>query len=188
MTRRFASVAVFAVSALLSYPAAAQAQQTYYTYSVKFVCGFQKPITAGGETPVKTGNYATEINIHNYQFVPVPVRKKVLLLVERGEPVGREPRQVKVHAFDGIQLDPDNATMDDCFRIWELVYPGSVPPTPLPPMIGYLVLMSPEDIAVDAVYTAAAPGGAPGTLSRAISIDVERVQAKRVTLPVGAAP
>lgn len=36
-------------------------------YMVKFVCGYQKPLAAGGGEPsVKPGNYATAINIHNY--------------------------------------------------------------------------------------------------------------------------
>ena len=159
---------------------------TYYTFSVKFVCGFQ-PTFVQGEPPVKPGNYATEINIHNYTYSRADVRKKVLLLVEQGQPIGREPQQVKPRAFDGITLEADNATMDDCNRIWALLYPGVAPPTPLPLLIGYLTLTSKFDLDVDAVYTAQVyEQPSVTTPPRGISLDVERVPGKRVFIPTGA--
>ncbi len=53
-----------------------------WNYSVKFVCGRQQPIdipgtNAGGEPPVNPGNYATEINIHNYAYREFKLRKKL---------------------------------------------------------------------------------------------------------------
>lgn len=167
----------------------AQDAFTYYSYAVKFVCGIQRfSPNNPGEPPVKPGNYATEINIHNYQYNVdlVPVRKKVVLLVDRGEPIGREPRSVEPTAFDGIELKPDYATMDDCNRIAELLW-GAVP-TPMPLMIGYLVLISPYDLDVDVVYTAEVPAQPTATnpTLTGISIDVEHIAGKQLT--INAAP
>lgn len=169
----------------------------YWSFAAKFVCGYQPTLFEQpgwrGEPPVKPGNYATEINIHNYQYIyrAVPLRKKVLVLVDQGKPVGREPQQAAPRAFDTIELAPDGATMDDCNRIWELLYPTTPPPTPMPLMIGYLVILSPVDLDVDVVYTAevytthdqngqifpdfSSPTG--------IAEDVERVPGKRVYIP-----
>ena len=88
--------------------AAAQgaAAKEQYAYSVKFVCGYN-PTNLGllhdgkvtGEPPVKFGNYATEINIAwpelylddvNYVF------KHLIVLVDSGKPVGREPNVIKI--------------------------------------------------------------------------------------------
>lgn len=50
-------------------------------YSVKFVCGLQginPDITVPAEPPVKPGNYATVINIHNYHRASVVMRWKAV--------------------------------------------------------------------------------------------------------------
>lgn len=150
-----------------------------FSFAVKYVCGFQRADYGPGEPQVKPGNYATEINIQNFNNTSVDIRKRVLVLVKQGDPVGREPNFVTFAASDAITLPPQGATMDDCNRIWQLLYPGVVPPTPMPVMIGYLMLYSPTDLNVDAVYTASAPGQ-PGVEPSGTSIDVERVAAKRI--------
>src|SRR5690242_3393793 len=53
-------------------------------YSVKFLCGFQNPIDVSplgpqAEPPVKPGNYATAVNIHNFHTFPVNICKKAVL-------------------------------------------------------------------------------------------------------------
>src|SRR5690349_11179977 len=65
-------------------------------YSVKFLCGYQKPLSDRLEPPVKPGNYATEINIHNYhQELRAGLLKRVLVLLgtdTSGRPlITREP-------------------------------------------------------------------------------------------------
>ena len=139
-----------------------------WNYSVKFVCGVQQKLAAVagtnevlGEPPVKPGNYATEINIHNYTYRDVPVGKKVIILVTQGangqQVVVREPQKTgPFDKFDSIKLGPDFATLDDCNRIWEWTT-GKVPPAPAPLTIGYLVILSPVDLDIDAVYTAEVP-------------------------------
>jgi hypothetical protein len=163
-------------------------------YSVKFVCGESKgPVLPydQGEGLVKPGNYATEINIHNYFYRDVVIRKKVLVLAFDGytPPVGpplpevraREPQPAMVYLVPSAPLRPDGATMDDCYKLWQMAY-GTLPPPPqMPLFIGYLVLLSPLDLDVDVVYTAEVP--AAGTQGNGISIDVERVNGKRVYCP-----
>lgn len=170
--------------------ASAQGQPLYWSYAVKFVCGLQGPFQPG-EPPVKPGNYATEINIHNPHYQPVEVRKKVLVLVDRGQPIGREPQQQGPRAYDGIVLGPDFATYDDCNKLWTLVYPPPMPiPTPMPPMIGFLVVISKEQLDIDAVYTAAT-GASFATAAKGvggIAIDVERVEGKQVAIAPGLFP
>ena len=173
-----------------------------YSYAVKFVCGFQRGNTGlltlddgtlvpSGEPTVKAGNYATDINIFNPGNA-TEVNKKVLLVVEDGIPVGREPNVVDPVAFDLIQLNSCQATMDDCNRIAALV----PPPTPFSLRIGFLVLTSREPLDVTAVYTAelcsdAVLTGNPGTMcstpynffnlspfSTSLSIDVEQIDGK----------
>jgi hypothetical protein len=168
-------------------PAAAQAGGLWWSYSVKFVCGFQPPTTLPGEPPVKPGNYATEINIHNPFYLPNgnEIRKKVVFLVKDGQPIGREPQQQGPAGFDGIILGPDYATMDDCNRMLEIT--GNPIPPIMPLTIGYLVLLSRSPLDVDAVYTAAYGTSAQPARS-GVSIDVERVEGRQVDIPTGAFP
>ncbi len=159
MTKKLLPFALLAL-ALPVLAAPASAAPTY-SWSVKFVCGYN-PTNIGqsldgtkeGEPTVKFGNYATDINIYNPgYFDTAGIRKKVILLVTKGFPNGREPKVSKPSAFDGIELPPMTATMDDCNRIAELIYGGAVP-TPMPLFIGFLVLESNVDLDVTAVYTA----------------------------------
>ena len=179
---------------------AAAAQVPTYSYSVKFVCGYN-PVNVGqslfptshfeGEPTVKFGNYATDINIYNPSQQDVSIRKAVLLLNRSGFPIGREPNFVQPSAFDFIGLPPGTATMDDCNRIAELLF-GNPVPTPLPLLIGFLVLQAQfQDIDVTAVYTSQAcsnwasspvqlecldPSGRP--VSTSLSIDVDQVRGR----------
>jgi hypothetical protein len=140
------------------------------SYSVKFVCGLQdsEELEVG---VVRPGIYSTEINIHNYHDTEVAIRKFLLPLVIEGKPRGREPRYVRVAAQDGIVLPPNTATMDDCYRIAELLY-GSPPPQPLPMTIGYLELVSTMPLAIDAVYTVS------DREHRTLAIEVERIEGR----------
>jgi hypothetical protein len=155
---------------LLALAGAQAASAKYlYSYAVKFVCGYN-PSNVGsttlptglvvqqGEATVKIGNYATEINIFNFNVdTTVPpeaiIGKNVILLVDRGQPVGREPRAVGTTVTDNITLKSQEATMDDCNRIGELLWgPGNIP-TPFPLTIGFLVVQSTVELDITAVYT-----------------------------------
>ena len=141
-----------------------------------------------GEPIVKPGNYATELNIHNPAYKEVLLRKKFLVLVNAGQQLAvREPQQTEPMKVITMTLGPDFAMMDDCNNLWTLTYPGVALPTPMPVFIGYLVILSPLELDVDAVYTANAPG-VVATAPTGISIDVERVTGKRVFIPAGVLP
>lgn len=196
------------VCALLCALAASPAQaKPQWSYAVKFVCGFN-PSNVGysidgnreGEPTVKLGNYATDVNIYNPDFVVDPTNpdndlfKKVLVLVRKGEQIlGREPKLVEPSGFDYIRLPPGTTTMDDCNRIGELIY-GSPVPTPYPLTIGFLVIQSVHPLDVTAVYTAEICSHwafdseslscleDSGEKSRGVSIsqDVEQIEAKQL--------
>jgi hypothetical protein len=161
----------------------------FWSFAVKFVCGEAAAGSASSGAPsLRPGSYATEINIHNPNYRgPVSVFKKALLLVDKGEPVGREPNTVEPSTLAGpIKLANDGATMDDCTSIWELANPGTPAPTPMPLMVGYLVLLSPRDLDVVSVTTAG-PTAASQT-PETVAIDTLVIQGKRVTIPSNAFP
>ncbi len=170
-------------------PQAQAAINSYvWSFAAKFVCGQQPPLQQGtaGEPVVKPGNYATDINIHNYNYRSTFLRKKFLVLVENGQTIGAEPLSVQPRRIITMTLGSDMATMDDCNTLWKYIYPTGVP-SPRPLTVGYLVILSPLDLDVDVVYTVGAPGDVFATQS-SVSIDVERVTGKRVFLPAGILP
>jgi len=116
-------------------------------YSVKFVCGTQEE--GCGCAPVRPGQYATQISIHNYSGEPVQIRKHFIPTVLAGAPVGREPKVAKAKAEDAIKLPPHTATMDDCCRITELLFGAPVDAL----TIGLLEIIASRDVSVTAVYT-----------------------------------
>jgi hypothetical protein len=141
-----------------------------YSYNVKFVCGVQKDCQCD-ETVVRPGLYATDINVHNFKDTKVKIEKYVLPVVLVGSPIGRESRFVERKAADRIVLPPNTATMDDCYRIRELLF-GGPPSQPLPLTIGFLEIVSSEELSVTAVYTAT------DAQSHSVSIDVEQIEGK----------
>lgn len=143
-----------------------------YSYSVKFICGHQESCECSCPTGVLPGHYATEINIHNFHDEKVPIEKNLLPVVLAGAPLGREPRHVKRAAQDRIVLPGNSATMDDCCRLADLLFDGA-PPAKLPLTIGFLEIVSPVELNVTAVYTAAAAA------SNNVSIDVEQIKGQR---------
>jgi hypothetical protein len=157
---------ILAALALAIAPVAAQAAppQYAYSYAVKFVCGYNPSnlgydVTGGqaGENVVKFGNYATDVNIYNFNLYPLTapptatIEKRFLMLVRGGYPVGREPSVVDPGGYDFISLKSSQATMDDCNRIAQILYGGV--PTPYPLTIGFLVILSTHELDVTAVYT-----------------------------------
>jgi hypothetical protein len=161
------------------YQIACQASQAF-GYAVKFVCGTQ-PSCDCACAPVLPGRYATEINIYNHGEEPAEIVKYVIPVVFGGAAAGREPRTVTARAEDRITLPPHAATMDDCCRLSELLL-GAPADGPAPLSIGYLEIVSPVELTVTAVYTAAGLDGGP------VSIEVEQFDAKPRVAPPHATP
>ena len=84
--------------------------------------------------------------------------KRVVPLVLSGVATGREPAVAEARATDRIVLPPGAATMDDCCSIAKLLY-GGVPSSPMPLTVGFLEIISDEELHVTAVYTASDPKG-----------------------------
>lgn len=135
-------------------------------YSVKFLCGFQSPLNTTGpiEPPVKPGNYATAINIHNFHTFPVTICKKAVLApceecLQTGHPcVGQEQCLIDVGKPQLLGLSADFAVEVDCHDIVSLLGP-----VPLPSFIKGFVeivvfpqppLPSVNPLSVTGVYTA----------------------------------
>jgi hypothetical protein len=138
-----------------------------YHYVVKYVCGVNE-VSAEGCSPVRSGRYSTEINLHNGWCSEAVIEKHVIPVVLKGEALGREPRFGKEMARDRIVLPPNTATMDDCCRLAELLKQPVTSNGPL--TIGFLEIVSTVPLTVTAVYTAS------GLKDDAVSIDVEQVR------------
>ncbi len=155
--------------------------QDAYQYTVKFVCGTVQDGDDLMHTPVVPGTYATEINIfdprQHWQDEEIEVTKRFIPLVSEGEAIGREPEYSQIAAYDSINLLPETATMDDCQRINELLYSGAF--LDLDTMrltIGFMEILSPVELKVDAVYTARDPN------RQNITMDVERIEGDLIEL------
>jgi hypothetical protein len=141
-----------------------------YTYAVKFVCGTQTDCGCACG-PVRPGIYATEINILNPKCKDANIVKRFVPLVFAGAVTGREPAVAKARATERIVLPSGAATMDDCCRIAEVLY-GGVPGSAMPPTVGFLEIVSDQELHVTAVYTAS------DLQNHGLSIDVHTVPGK----------
>jgi len=143
-----------------------------FIYSVNFVCGGQQADCCGC-SPLRPGQYSTEINILNTGDKEVSVLKRVIPLVLAGAASGREPKFNGPGQPDLIRLPAHSATMDDCCRLLEMML-GAAPSGPVPLTTGILEITSTVELSVTAVYTAS-EGGAP-------SIDVQQIGARLLTI------
>jgi hypothetical protein len=141
-----------------------------YTYAVKFVCGTQNDCGCACG-PVRPGIYATEINMLNPKCKEATVVKRFVPLVFAGAVTGREPAVANARAVETIVLPSGAATMDDCCRIAEMLY-GGVPESTMPLTIGFLEIVSDQELHVTAVYTASDLQG------HGLSFDVQTVPGK----------
>jgi hypothetical protein len=161
-------------------------QGLFWSYAAKFVCGdLSSSAAISGTTTVQPGSYATAITIHSPHYSgPTTFYRKIVLLVDRGEAVGRAPATAQPLSFAPAgQLDDDGATMEDCASIWALANPDTPPPTPMPLTIGYIVIVSPRSLDIDGVITAA-----PGAGTAGLALDTSKVEGKRVLILPSALP
>ncbi len=138
-------------------------------YAVKFLCGVFPPSDAVGapEGPVKPGNYATAINIHNPNPRIVNFQKKAVLLFDSNNPPDafEVPHGPALDEPIKLRLLPDWGLEIDCadIRAVLLGLPPPVPPPPVPSgfLKGWVVIEVPPApgkgtrlLDVVAVYTA----------------------------------
>jgi hypothetical protein len=102
-----------------------------------------------GEPPVKPGNYATAVNVHNFHNTEAVFGKKAVIAL----PERQTQRGPVSHVVQDI-LGADQALEVDCTDIVSLFVPAGTNAT-LPPFIkGFVEIVSPVQLSVTAVYTA----------------------------------
>ena len=111
-------------------------------YMVKFVCGFVPPPDTGEPPPVKPGDYATAINIHNYTYQNVRIQKRVALHMREGTAPPPIPRSQWATMYKLRVLEID------CVDIWNLSQ------LPFGTFVkGMVHIGTPFEVPVAAVYT-----------------------------------
>lgn len=130
-----------------------------YEYTAQFVCG-PNLINPAALFRVLNGVYATSVLIHNPSDKAVTFRKKVARTFPPAEQVGGD-----VSEFGTDSLRPNQALMMDCEEITK-IFPLGNPPPPPPYNQGYVVIQTPKELDVNAMYTAGPPptGESPLTL------------------------
>ena len=111
-----------------------------WSYAAKFVCGFSPMPTNPGsvpkEPPVKKGNYATVVNIHNTAATDVTIMKKVALAAPETYPNTHLIPPTKRYSD---RLPSDHAMSVDCTEIVNLLgQNGTALPGPF--IEGFLVI------------------------------------------------
>lgn len=152
-------------------PAGAQMQDTLlFEYAVKVVCG--RPALQHGHTqpPFANGTYYTLVNVHNPAPQGFLFRFKVAY-------TQTQESQGTISEFERRELGPDGALRIDCDRIRRLAGP---PPPALGAFLdGFLVIQSPMELDVVAVYTAGHGTGAAMNAPPVSTMHTERVDARR---------
>lgn len=160
-----------ALSSVIALPSPARAQDTLAVeYAVKFVCG--RVPTA--RSPVARGDYFSAINVHNPSQRGVAFRWKLALTRSDTVIIGVPPTPSPgpISSFVNADLGPDQALEIDCQHIVPRAR-ALVPATRF--FKGFVVLQSPSELDVVAVYTAV------GTTGLIETMDVERVEARRIS-------
>lgn len=179
-----------------------------FSYAVKFVCGAHdgtiivggapdltgRDLRTGGnplsplpprEAPVKRGNYATVVNVHNPYNYDVSVCKKVVLAAPEKYP--NLPVVHPTRRYLDLQLLSDHAMSIDCTEIVNLLTQSGTPPAGTF-LEGFVVVdvwpflgTAPEDVDVVAVTSSDTFPGDPG--GRGPNHEVTRVPGRQ--LPAG---
>jgi hypothetical protein len=111
-----------------------------WSYAAKFVCGLSPLVTNPGsvpkEPPVKKGNYATVVNIHNTSAADVTILKKVALAAPESFP---NTHLIPPTKRFRDRLPSDHAMSVDCSEIVNLLVQNGTPPVG-PFIEGFLVI------------------------------------------------
>jgi hypothetical protein len=151
-------------------PTPAGTIETRFQYAVKAACG------NFDDTSLSKGIYHTAINVHNPTDAPVDLAKKVALAAREDQPPGR----FSVTPFHKASLNPDAAFEIDCPDIANFFCPIGEPPVCIDFIFikGFVVINSPVELDVVAVYTARHSDGEVETMS------VNQMEPKKVAKTV----
>ena len=112
--------------------------ETEFQYAVKIICGTATAQAGATSGPVAPGTYFTAVNIHN------PSKCDIVAFRWKVAQAGIEPGVVS--QFTNLRLGPDQAVELDCPQFSKF-FPN------LAFLKGYLIIESPEELDVVAVYT-----------------------------------
>ena len=149
----------------------AYAQQrvaTTYQYSAKTLCTLAPDIGFGDA--FAPGGYRTVINIHNPSDRKIEIARKFALAIQPGEASG----PFTVTPYKSLSLEPDQAVAYNCFDISNFYCPIGGVCVDFTAIDGFLVVNSPIELDVVAVYTAHPKSGEVSTL------DTETIAGRRM--------
>jgi hypothetical protein len=142
-----------------SNPGHAQQQvATRFQYSVKALCTLAGDVGFGDA--FAPGRYRTIINIHNPTERKIEIARKFALAIEPGEAAG----EFSITPYKSLILEPDQAVAYNCFDISSFYCPIRGVCVHFTAIDGFLVINSPVELDVVAVYTAHPKGGEVSTL------------------------
>lgn len=144
---------------------------TRFQYTIKFLCGGSSE--KSGNQHLTTGVFFTLINVHNPSAQRVTFSWKVVLETKAG--ISLNPPQIST--FRSEAVDSNSAFKIDCVDIFSVVVGGPVIVGGTPITMGFLVIVSPAELDVTAVYTARPQRG------EVSSIDVETIQPRTMVRP-----
>lgn len=169
------AVCLFAAAMpLVAGRAAAQAPAPILVYSVAFLCGTlagPDEATPEREGPVKPGNYATAIDVHNFMGEPVAFTKKAVI----SNPQGQERGKISAKREDKLRLD--EALEIDCLDIVRL-FAGAA--SNLKFIKGFVVIESKSELDVVVINTVRSVqrAGTSG-VGLGVGLDVNYISPKR---------
>jgi hypothetical protein len=149
-------------------PASAQQRvPTTFQYSAKTLCTLLSDIGFGDA--FAPGRYRTVINIHNPTERKIEITRKFALSIQPGEAAG----SFSITPYKSLTLEADQAVAYNCFDIAGFYCPIDGVCVDFIAIDGFLVINSPVELDVVAVYTANPKGGEVSTL------DTETVAGRR---------
>lgn len=159
---------VLLVAALCNPAYAEQQVATKYEYSAKTVCTLFTDIGFGDT--FAPGRYRTVINIHNPTERKIEITRKFALAGQPGESAG----SFGITPYKSLTLEPDQAVAYTCSDIAGFYCPIRGVCVDFTAIDGFLVVNSPAELDVVAVYTAHPKDGEVSTL------DTETVAGRRM--------
>jgi hypothetical protein len=130
-------------------PVYAQQQvATNYQYAVKTLCTLLTDVGFGDA--LAPGRYRTVINLHNPTERKITITRKFTLASQPGESAG----SFSITPYKSLTLEPDQAVAYNCFDIANFYCPIRGVCVDFTALDGFLVVNSPVELDVVAVYTA----------------------------------